>query len=193
MIINHDDIFFSIINNKNLEVIDKLAKLDFRAKDNKSVSESTKNYSFVNDVEQIKQLIIIKCFTVYSINLKKHGVGQSHQEIGFFAISMAELPFPLEINGSNIPFPFPVLKLAAMAIDFKYQCEGIGALVLKYIEGLAQDVGKKLSCCAVSLIANQDNKGFFEKKGYVFFEDTQFKNTTSLRMIKKIFLNPNDN
>jgi ribosomal protein S18 acetylase RimI-like enzyme len=87
--------------------------------------------------------------------------------VGFVSVSVATLTNDT-IASQKLPnYPLPVLKIARLAVDTKYQYMGIGKKLLKAMFLLATAQKERIGCVGVVVDAKQDAIPFYEKLGFM--------------------------
>lgn len=67
-------------------------------------------------------------------------------------------------------YPLPILRIARLAVDEKYQRHGIGRLLLRAMLELAMDMRDRLGCVGVVVDAKPDAVTFYSSLGFAAFE-----------------------
>lgn len=63
-------------------------------------------------------------------------------------------------------YPLPILRLARLAVDERFQGHGIGSLLLRAVLRLALDLRDRLGCIGVVVDAKPDALGFYSVLGF---------------------------
>ena len=92
---------------------------------------------------------------------EEHVVGYVTVAAG--SIETTELP-----EGSKLPpnYPLPILRLGRLAVDQRYQGQGIGKLLLRYVFGLALQQKEHLGCVGIIVDAKPEAIPFYQKYGF---------------------------
>ena len=108
-------------------------------------------------------------------NQFRHHIGTTYvavldqQITGFVTVSMSELTAE-NISRSlrkRLPaYPLPVLRIARLAVDLKFQKQGIGKLLLKAMLELALDLRDQVGCMGVVVDAKLDSVDFYKQLGF---------------------------
>jgi GNAT superfamily N-acetyltransferase len=90
--------------------------------------------------------------------------------IGYFTLCASEVKLA-GIERSLFSLPemkvFPAIKLAQFALEEKYQRQGIGEDVIKYIIGLTINLNHSIGCRFVLVDANPGAVKFYQKVGFL--------------------------
>jgi len=102
--------------------------------------------------------------------------------IGFISVNSSSL---LNKNFSKkLPdYPLPVLNLARLAVDKKYQNQGIGKKLLKFVLMLSIEQKNRFGCVGIIVDAKVESVEFYEKLGFFEIkreEPLKYKNTTTM-------------
>lgn len=88
---------------------------------------------------------------------------------GFATISMAELTtekLTRKLQRRLPRYPLPVLRLARLAVDQRWQGHGIGRLLLRSVLELALEMRDRVGCTGVVVDAKADAVGFYASLGF---------------------------
>lgn len=108
-------------------------------------------------------------------NQFRHHIGTSYvaahgdQLAGFVTVSSGELVS--EELGRNLrrrlpTYPLPILRLARLAVDQRYQGHGIGRLLLRAMLELALDMRDRVGCVGMVVDAKPDAITFYASLGF---------------------------
>jgi len=109
-------------------------------------------------------------------NQFRHHIGTTYVAIHEGAIGGFVTVAASEIAVSDLPpttrkklpmYPLPVLRLARLAVDERYQGRGLGSALLRSILTLARRMSDELGCIGVVVDAKPDAVAFYEKLGFV--------------------------
>ena len=83
------------------------------------------------------------------------------------SVERKELP-----EGSKLPanYPLPVLRLGRLAVDQRYQGQGIGKLLLRHVFLLALQQKERVGCVGVIVDAKSEAIPFYERYGFQLLE-----------------------
>lgn len=92
---------------------------------------------------------------------EEHIVG--YVTVAAASIETAELP-----EGGKLPpnYPLPILRLGRLAVDQRYQGQGIGKLLLRYVFRLALQQKEQLGCVGILVDAKPEAIPFYQKYGF---------------------------
>lgn len=108
-------------------------------------------------------------------NQFKHYIGVTYvaeyeaKIVGFATISVSTLLNSQIDNKTvkNLPkYPLPVLKISRLAVDRRYQNQGIGKQLLKAMFYLALEQKKMFGCVGVIVDAKEEAQAFHRKLGF---------------------------
>lgn len=110
-------------------------------------------------------------------NQFKHKIGNTYiaidsnsQDIlGFATVSASSLNIEaLELSEfKKFPnYPLPILRIARLGVDKRYQSQGIGRKILQKILYLTIELDELAGCIGVFVDAKDDAIGFYEKFGF---------------------------
>lgn len=79
--------------------------------------------------------------------------------------SIEKLEWP---EGRKLPpyYPLPILRLGRLAVDQRYQGQGIGKLLLRHVLQLALQQKEQFGCVGVIVDAKQEAIPFYQKYGF---------------------------
>ena len=84
-----------------------------------------------------------------------------------FAISEMGADEPPDSVAKGMPrYPVPVLRLARLAVDERYQGIGLGVLLVNRVLGLALQLRSQFGCVAVVVDALRSAEEFYERLGF---------------------------
>ena len=120
-------------------------------------------------------------FTRYAgQNQFRHHIGTTYVAIdpagaiaGFATVSASELSpdaMPTTKRKHLPKYRLPVLRLARLAVDERYQGQGVGSLLLRAVLALAARMAEDVGCVGVVVDAKPDAVAFYEKLGFVRFD-----------------------
>lgn len=75
---------------------------------------------------------------------------------------------------------YPAIKLARLAVDSRFERNGVGRLLLSAAVSIALNVSQHVGCRYMTVDAKQEAIGFYEKHGFIVVEKTRSKNEPSL-------------
>lgn len=184
MVIDRRDLKFNKSDDKALE---QLLKLDFRTKEGE---DSLGINAFMKDIDEVKRLIKNKFFTVHVVGLRKQAI--RNEIIGFFALSMGAITIDESImvnKQSNTELiSYPALVINYIGIHQEYQKHKVGSHIVDYVEGLAIEIDKKISCAAVTAVVDKVSKDFFISKSYEPLDEVYLEEGMILyRVVKKMY------
>ena len=108
-------------------------------------------------------------------NQFRHHIGttyvavQGHHIAGFATVSSGELAAETVTKAlrRRLPtYPLPILRLARLAVDKRFQGHGIGRLLLRAMLELAVEMRDRLGCIGVVLDAKSEAVDFYTGKGF---------------------------
>ena len=108
-------------------------------------------------------------------NQFRHHIGTTyvavHGEriVGFVTVASGELV--AEKLAKNLrrrlpAYPLPILRLARLAVDERFQGHGIGKLLLRAMLGLALEIRDQIGCVGVIVDAKPDALAFYSSLGF---------------------------
>ncbi len=108
-------------------------------------------------------------------NQFRHHIGttyvavQGDRIVGFVTVSSGEMV--AEKMAKNLrrrlpSYPLPILRLARLAVDERYQGHGIGRLLLRAMLELALDMRDRVGCIGVVVDAKADAIAFYSSLGF---------------------------
>lgn len=92
---------------------------------------------------------------------------------GFATVTAAEISVkivPISKLKQLPHFPLPVLRLARLAVDQRFQAKGIGSLLLRSVFVLARQMADEIGCVGVLVDAKSGAVSFYEKLGFLALE-----------------------
>ena len=114
-------------------------------------------------------------------NQFKHYIGTTYVAVegqtilGFVSVSVATLTND-EIALQKLPnYPLPVLKIARLGVDKRYQNLGIGQKLLKAMFRLALEQKERFGCVGIVVDAKKEAVAFYEKLGFTVLQTTNQK------------------
>ncbi|WP_405226887.1 MULTISPECIES: GNAT family N-acetyltransferase [Lentisalinibacter] len=108
-------------------------------------------------------------------NQFRHHVGSTYVAVhgnaiaGFMTVSMAELTsekLTKKLRRRLPGYPMPVLRLARLAVDRRWQGHGVGRLLLRSVLELALEMRDRVGCTGVVVDAKADAVGFYASLGF---------------------------
>lgn len=108
-------------------------------------------------------------------NQFRHHIGttyvavQGDQIAGFSTVSTGEMvaeKLAPTLRRGLPAYPLPILRLARLAVDERFQGHGIGSLLLRAVLRLALDLRDRLGCIGVVVDAKPDALGFYSVLGF---------------------------
>jgi GNAT superfamily N-acetyltransferase len=109
-------------------------------------------------------------------NQFRHHIGTTYVAIdagvsgGFVTVAPSEIvvpDLPPTIRKKLPMYPLPVLRLARLAVDARYQGRGLGSALLRSVLTLARRMADELGCTGVVVDAKPDAVTFYEKLGFI--------------------------
>lgn len=108
-------------------------------------------------------------------NQFRHHIGTTYVTVqddgivGFVTVSSGEMV--AERLAKNLrqrlpSYPLPILRLARLAVDERFQGYGIGKLLLRVVLELALDMRNRVGCVGVVVDAKQDAISFYSSLGF---------------------------
>ena len=111
-------------------------------------------------------------------NQFKHYIGTTYIAllndviIGYVSVSSSAIKAH-ELSGDltkKLPkYPLPILRLTRLAIDKKYQKQGIGKSLLKFVFHLTLKQKEQFGCFGLVVDAKEGSVSFYEQFGFVAF------------------------
>lgn len=108
-------------------------------------------------------------------NQFRHHIGttyvavQNDRIVGFATVSLGEMvaeKLTKSLRRHLPAYPLPILRLARLAVDKKFQGYGIGKLLLRGMLELALDLRDRVGCIGVVVDAKQDAISFYSSLGF---------------------------
>ncbi|MCG6967557.1 MAG: GNAT family N-acetyltransferase [Chromatiaceae bacterium] len=108
-------------------------------------------------------------------NQFRHHIGttyvavQGDQIVGFATVSSGELAAETVTKTlrRRLPaYPLPILRLARLAVDERFQGHGIGRLLLRAVLELALEIRDRVGCVGVVVDAKSDAVAFYQALGF---------------------------
>jgi GNAT superfamily N-acetyltransferase len=109
-------------------------------------------------------------------NQFRHHIGSTYVSelndriTGFVTVSAGELTADTvsERLKKRLPaYPIPILRIARLAVDRRFQGHGIGKLLLRSMFELALELRDKVGCAGIVVDAKRDAVTFYEKLGFL--------------------------
>lgn len=103
----------------------------------------------------------------------------NHNLIGFFTL-ITDIMRVKDLNDGDewedYPYKiYPAIKLARLAVDCKYEKNGVGTSLLYAALGIALNVSEKVGCRYMTVDSKKEAIGFYKKKGFTMVEKTKNK------------------
>ncbi len=108
-------------------------------------------------------------------NQFRHHIGttyvavQDDRIVGFVTVSSGEMiaeKLEKSLRRRLPAYPLPILRLARLAVDERFQGYGIGKLLLRAVLELASDMRDRVGCVGVVVDAKQDAISFYSSLGF---------------------------
>jgi len=108
-------------------------------------------------------------------NQFRHHIGttyvavQGDRIVGFATVSSGEMVaerLTKKLRQRLPAYPLPILRLARLAVDERYQSHGIGRLLLRVVLELALDMRDRVGCIGVVVDAKPDAITFYSSLGF---------------------------
>jgi GNAT superfamily N-acetyltransferase len=108
-------------------------------------------------------------------NQFRHHIGttyvavQGDRIVGFVTVSSGEMVAERLAKGlrRRLPaYPLPILRVARLAVDERFQGHGIGRLLLRAMLELAVEVRDRIGCIGVVVDAKPDANAFYSSLGF---------------------------
>ena len=99
---------------------------------------------------------------------------------GFVAVSAGEItPTKLSsVTRSRLPeYPLPILRIARLAVDKRFQGLGLGKKLLRASFELALDMKSRYGCVGVVVDAKPESVLFYQEFGFLLLESDELNNT----------------
>jgi len=115
-------------------------------------------------------------------NQFRHYLGTSYvamlkkQVTGFITISSGELTSESASRSlqKKLPaYPIPILRISRLAVDKRFQNQGIGKLLLRSMFELAVNIREQIGCVGIVIDAKQESISFYTKLGFITLEATK--------------------
>jgi GNAT superfamily N-acetyltransferase len=109
-------------------------------------------------------------------NQFRHHIGTTYVAVDEGVIHGFVTVAPSEIGVRDLPstmrkklpmYPLPVLRLARLAVDERYQGRGLGSALLRTVLTLARRMADELGCVGVLVDAKPDAIAFYERLGFI--------------------------
>ncbi len=94
---------------------------------------------------------------------------------GFITLAMGSLEVQGSIAKNRLPehYPLPILRIGRLAVDIRFQGQGIGKQLLRHALLLALQQRDVVGCAGVVVDAKPDAVEFYENLGYKIIKDVQ--------------------
>ncbi|MBA1446454.1 MAG: GNAT family N-acetyltransferase [Gammaproteobacteria bacterium] len=112
-------------------------------------------------------------------NQFRHHIGTTYVAIqdecitGFVTVSSGEMmaeELPKTLRGRLPAYPLPILRVARLAVDERFQGHGIGRLLLRAMLELALEMRDRAGCTGVVVDAKSDAVDFYSGLGFMAIE-----------------------
>ncbi len=112
-------------------------------------------------------------------NQFRHHIGTTYVAIqgdcitGFVTVSSGEMmaeELPKPLRGRLPAYPLPILRVARLAVDERFQGHGIGRLLLRAMLELALEMRDRVGCTGVVVDAKPDAVDFYSGLGFKVIE-----------------------
>lgn len=116
---------------------------------------------------------------------------EEEQVVGYFTICTAEIGFselPVESIKSLPKYPIPVVRLARLTVDQKYQHHGVGEFLLKQAMLKILLVAQSVGVYAILVDAKQSAVSFYKRYGFIELLDSHKTLFIATETVKKAFL-----
>ena len=109
-------------------------------------------------------------------NQFRHHIGTTYVAIvgtqitGFVTVSPGEVMADTiqESIRARLPrYPLPIIRLSRLAVEERYQGQGIGSALLRFVHSLAIELRDRLGCTGVVVDAKPDAVDFYRKLGFI--------------------------
>ncbi|MBL3528495.1 MAG: GNAT family N-acetyltransferase [gamma proteobacterium endosymbiont of Lamellibrachia anaximandri] len=93
--------------------------------------------------------------------------------IGFVTVSSGEMvaeDLPKALRGRLPAYPLPILRVARLAVDERFQGHGVGRLLLRAMLELALEMRDRAGCTGVVVDAKSDAVDFYSGLGFKVIE-----------------------
>ena len=112
-------------------------------------------------------------------NQFKHYIGTTYIAllddiiIGYVSVSSGAIRVD-ELSGiltKKLPkYPLPILRLTRFAVDKKYQQQGVGKALLKFVLNLTLKQKEQFGCFGLVVDAKEESISFYEQFGFISFD-----------------------
>ena len=94
---------------------------------------------------------------------------EGEKVLGFFTLAAASISLEsLPDNYKKLPkYPLPVIRIARLAVDSKYQHNHLGKLLLQHALSIIINISKKVGTYGIVVDAKETSKGFYENYGFI--------------------------
>ncbi len=109
-------------------------------------------------------------------NQFRHHIGSAYVAVlegriaGFVTVSPGEMTaeaIKAALKRKLPAYPIPILRIARLAVDKRFQGHGIGKLLLRAMFELALEIRDRLGCVGVVVDAKQDAVSFYRGLGFI--------------------------
>jgi GNAT superfamily N-acetyltransferase len=106
--------------------------------------------------------------------------------VGYFTVSMNAIELSVlgkdeKVSGTSTK-KYPAMLLGRMGVDKKYRKKGIGGLICKFCQGLADVIGESVACRYIMLHTTLNKVQFYQKLGFVQSANPPKKGIVSMYM-----------
>jgi GNAT superfamily N-acetyltransferase len=100
--------------------------------------------------------------------------------VGFVTVSAGEIT-PTNLSSvirARLPeYPLPILRIARLAVDKRFQGLGLGKKLLRASFELALDMKSRYGCVGVVVDAKPESVSFYQEFGFLLLESDELNNT----------------
>ena len=137
-------------------------------------------YALENDIDNRS-----KTFVCLDENIVKGYITLSNSEVDFKDI-------PYEYKNKTPRYPFPAIKIARLAVSYKYRHKGIGKALLKEAISRATMVSVSFGVLILTVDAKKDSVTFYEHFGFKKLIGYEEKYFISIQTLVKALLKSKD-
>jgi GNAT superfamily N-acetyltransferase len=113
-------------------------------------------------------------------NQFRHHIGTTYVAVdttdvitGFATVTASEISvraLPSSTRKQLPRYPIPVLRLARLAVDRRFQGKGVGSLLLRSVLALARQMSDEIGCVGVLVDAKPEAVSYYERLGFFALE-----------------------
>ena len=94
---------------------------------------------------------------------------ENEKVLGFFTLAAASISFEsLPENHERLPkYPVPVIRIARLAVDKRYQNNHLGKFLLQHAFSIIINISSKVGTYGIVVDAKETSKGFYEYYGFI--------------------------